>query len=62
VYCQTRLKELTRFPVDKMVDNFGDNPHVYDFITNSSNRNSKKLLVKIKIRRILNFTEARAGV
>jgi hypothetical protein len=32
VYCQTRLKEPARFPVDKMVDKFGDTPDIADFM------------------------------
>jgi len=35
VYCQTRLKEPTRFPVDKMVDKSGDTPDTADSMRES---------------------------
>jgi hypothetical protein len=42
VYCQTSLKDAARFPVDKMVDKSGDNPHPFDSMRDYENRHTQK--------------------
>jgi len=55
VYCQTRLKEPTRFPVDKMVDKSGDTPDTAD-----SMRESKFCVTQKTSCQITNTSEGEA--